>query len=66
MLFAKFRTVTVCIWPHIHSKLRIIRRTGSECAAARETEPNSKTFFISRAVRCFYDRESEICASLGW
>ena len=27
--------VTVCIWPHIHSKLRIIR-TGSYWAASRE------------------------------
>lgn len=41
-------------------KIEDYKKDG-ERAAARETEPNSKSFFISRAVRCFYDTESEIC-----
>ena len=35
-------------------KIEDYKKDG-EREAARETEPNSKSFFISRAVRCFYD-----------
>ena len=42
MLFARFRAVTVCIWPHIHSKLRIIRRTGSERRLERLSRTQSR------------------------
>ena len=45
-------------------KIEDYKKDG-ERAAARETEPNLKPFFISHAVSYFYDTKVEICASLG-